>query len=67
MTKYIVYATDKDGYVTQIGEYVSVCDISIRTSLFQDGTEITIEEEIRIAMTLKEHYAMQDNIEEEAV
>jgi hypothetical protein len=47
MTKYIVYATDKDGYVTQIGEYVSVRDISIRTSLFQDGTEITIEEEYK--------------------
>lgn len=42
---YILYATDKDGYVTKIGEYAELSEISIRTSLFQDGTEITIEEE----------------------
>lgn len=43
--KYILYAEDKDGYVTRLDTYEQLEDIAIRTSLFQDGTIITIETE----------------------
>jgi hypothetical protein len=40
----IVYAEDKDGYVSKIGEYEQIEDVEIRTSLFKDGTRITLVE-----------------------